>query len=113
MYLAQAGFQVTAIDFIEQPLQQLKNQAQKLKLSNITILKADLGQKLPLKTATYDWAIDIVTTVSLDDAQLETFEAQLYRVLKPGALFLTYVHNRSDQYLKNRIDSNLAGAPRP
>lgn len=107
LYLAQKGFKITAIDFVSKALELLKQKAKEQNvLSKINILKIDFSKNLPLKSNSFDWAIDIVSTTSLDKNELQIFEKELRRVLKPGGLFLTYVHSKEDEYLKNKINKN-------
>ncbi len=105
LYLAQKGFKITAIDFVPKALELLKQKAKEQNvLSKINILKIDFSKNLPFKSNSFDWAIDIVSTTSLDKDELQVFEKELRRVLKPGGLFLTYVHSKEDEYLKNKIN---------
>lgn len=106
IYLANLGFNVTAIDFIDAALNQLSEKVKRLGLDNIKVMKVDISQLLPFENNQFGWAIDIVTTISLDDEELRKFERELRRVIKPGGLFLTYVHSQSDEYLRERVDKD-------
>ncbi len=106
VYLAKLGFNVTAVDFADAALNQLSGKIEQLNLTNVKVVKVDIARSLPFEDNQFDWALDVVTTVSLNDKELRRFERELRRVIKPGGLFLTYVHSRSDQYLRDRIDKD-------
>ncbi len=106
IYLAKLGFNVTAVEFAAPAVAVMLSKVRKHRLKNVTIIRADIAKGLPFSDAVFDWAIDIVTTVSLNDNELVKFEKELYRTIKPKGLFLTYVHSPADEYLKDRVDEN-------
>jgi SAM-dependent methyltransferase len=105
LYLANLGFQVTALDFIPSVLDEVKNKAKK-QYTNLKVqtVKANLSKSLPFSTGQFDWAIDIVSSVSLNLKEMKFFVSEVERVLKPKGIFLTYVHSRDDGYLGPRVD---------
>ena len=100
IYLAQQGFQVTAIDFARPALDRMQTTIQNERLEDqITAQQCDLTGQLPFDDNSFDCAIDIVSTISLTPEEMRNLEQELRRIVKPGGLFLTYVHSRDDGYL--------------
>lgn len=105
IHLAQQGYKVTAVDFVQEALDKIIHKMHKLGLSSsITTVNASLGEKLPFKDNEFDSAIDIVSSISLNLDEMKVFESEVRRIIKPNALFLTYVHSRDDEYLAERSD---------
>jgi|GEM_PF-3228155 len=105
IYLAQQGFNVTAIDFIQEALDQLSEKVNNLNLSkNIKIVKGNIAEVLPFRDNAFDSAIDIVSSISLNLSEMAIFESEVRRIVKPNGLFLTYIHSRDDEYLAERSD---------
>ncbi len=106
IYLAKLGFSVTGVEFADPAIAVMLSKVRKNQLRNVKVIKADIAEKLPFSNATFEWAIDIVTTVSLDDNEIVKFEKELYRIIKPNGLFLTYVHSPADEYLKDKVNED-------
>ena len=96
MRLAQKGAQVTAIDLIEEPINELKLaiKGKKLKLK----LQVADATKLPFKPNSFD--IVLATEVIEHITRLEKFVAGAFRVLKPGGrLLITFPNENLRQKL--------------
>jgi SAM-dependent methyltransferase len=101
IFLAEKGYDVTAVDFAEPALESLRQKIDGAKYSgNIKVEKCDLLEKLPYDNDAFDIGIDIVSTMSLMLDGLQKLETELSRVIKPGGLFLSYVLSRDDGYLE-------------
>jgi len=87
LYLAERGYQVTAVDHVQAPVERLRAAARGRGL-NLTALLADLFE-LP---AVYDGAFDVVLEqtclCALHPRQFGAYEALLHRVLRPGGRLL-------------------------
>lgn len=107
IYLANLGYQVIAIEFIQEALDILRENAQGLNLEDrIETINGSIAKKLPFNDNSFDLAIDIVSTISLTVEEMKEFEAEIGRVLKPDGFFLTYVHSRDDSYISQGADEN-------
>jgi len=102
LYLAKNGFKVTAVDFAQSALDVLNKKAKDQKLSkNIKTVNASIGKKLPLKDDSFDLAIDIVSSLSLNNKEINIFEKEVQRILKPNGFLISYNLNEDDEfYLK-------------
>ncbi len=102
LYLAKLGFKVTAVDFAQSALDMLNKKAKKQNLSqNIQTINASIGKKLPLKDNSFDLAIDIVSSLSLNNQEMKVFEKEVKRLLKPNGFLISYNLNEDDEfYLK-------------
>ncbi|HEU5379412.1 MAG TPA: class I SAM-dependent methyltransferase [Ktedonobacteraceae bacterium] len=99
-YLAENGYEVTAIDFARAALDHLqKTLDERGGRDRITIQQCDLTNKLPFEDGVFDLAIDIVTTCSLNPEEMRRFERELKRILVPNGIYLSYIHSRDDRYL--------------
>jgi SAM-dependent methyltransferase len=101
LYLAEQGYDVTAVDFSDKALekfrQTLKDDA---RADHINAKQVNLAEKLPFANGSFDLAIDVVTTMTLTPDELPGFEAELRRILRPHGLFLTYVLGSDDGFLE-------------
>jgi ubiquinone/menaquinone biosynthesis C-methylase UbiE len=101
IFLAEQGYEVTAVDFVVPALDKFRRTVRSTDHSaHITIQECDLSEKLPFTDNYFDLAIDIVSTMSLLIEGVRRLEAELRRVIKPQGLFLTYVLSRDDGYLQ-------------
>ena len=84
VFLAQQGYQVTAIDFAPSAIRMLKARAQSAGVKNsIQALVGSIGSALPLSSPAFDLAIDVTATNSLNVEELPNFAAELARLLNP------------------------------
>lgn len=100
-YLAERGFQVTAVDFAQSALGKLEESINgEVYAGNITIRQCSLADTLPFVDSSFDFAIDIVTTMTLMPDELKGFSNELKRILVPDGYYLTYVLADDDGYLQ-------------
>ncbi|TSC74753.1 MAG: type 11 methyltransferase [Parcubacteria group bacterium Gr01-1014_33] len=89
VYLARKGYKVYALDFVESVLEKVRDSARKLK--NLHIVNHALPQRLPFASNSIGLVMDIITTPSLNAKELVAIRKEIYRVLKRGGFFLTYL----------------------
>ena len=100
IYLANEGLEVTAVDFIGSALQNLKKKAKALGIdSRIKTVKAPIGNKLPFENSCFDLALDITSSMSLDDREILIFEKELRRILKDSGILIMYILSDKDEYM--------------
>lgn len=70
-------------------------------------LEQDMGSKYPLEDTTFNIAIDIMSSNSLDEAGREVYVKETARVLKPeGYFFVKALCKEGDQNAKNLLKEN-------
>ena len=100
-YMAELGYDVTAVDFASSALKKLdKAKSEHMNADRITTKQVNLAEKLPFRDGSFDIAMDIVTTMTLVPEELIGFEAEIRRIVHPDGLFLTYVLAADDGYLQ-------------
>jgi SAM-dependent methyltransferase len=101
IYLAEQGYKVTAVDFAETAIEMFRQTlVDHPPAERIDLRQVNLAQRLPFDDDAFDFAIDIVTTMTLTQNELPGFEAELRRVVRPGGMFLTYVLSSDDGFLE-------------
>ena len=99
LYLANLGFKVTAVDFSQTALNKLKKEAKKQELDkSIKLVNASIGKKLSIKANLFDLALDIVSSLSLDDKQFKVFANEVKQIVRPGGFFVCYVLSDKDEF---------------
>ena len=89
IWLAKNGFDVTAVDFAQPALNELKKSIIGTQLEpHITIQNVDLTEKLPFADNSFDLILDVTADTSLNRSQLELFAAETSRIAKPNALLI-------------------------
>jgi Methylase involved in ubiquinone/menaquinone biosynthesis len=107
IYLAKEGFEITAVDFIVSSLETLKEKTKSEGLQkNIKTVTASIGTKLPFRSDSFDLALDITSSMSLDDDEVVVFEKELRRVLKNKGILIMYVLSDQDEYMVKYGDIN-------
>jgi SAM-dependent methyltransferase len=102
MYLAQSGYNVTAIDFCSSALGQLKEKYnESFVTGSLHTTLCDITETLPFANNSFDAVFDIVTTTSISHDQMKCFELELRRVIEPGGILVSYVHSNGDGYLQS------------
>lgn len=94
IYLAQRGWQVDGVDFVELALEEAERRAA---AADVEIAfhhgsVTDLGYL----SGTYDLAVDVGCGHALDEAGLRAYLDELRRLLRPGAVFLFFARIRED-----------------
>ncbi len=105
-YFAKKGHKVFATEFVYSVLNKAKKQAEAKKISNIDFIKHTLPEKLPFVDDSLGLVLDIATTTSLNANELKRTRDEVYRVLKPGGLFLTFTPADHNPLYKNFKSKN-------
>jgi SAM-dependent methyltransferase len=101
IFLAKKGHKVTALDFSQSALTILTGKIiRKHWSNNITIVDHNLIKRLPFADNAFDAFVDITTTTSLSPSNMKRLALELRRVVKPGGLFMSYIHSKDDGYLQ-------------
>lgn len=89
IYLAEQGYDVTAVDFAKSALEELRLAIAGTEYElRVTVWPADLTQPLPFPDDSFDLAVDITANTSLDWPQLQAFEQEVRRIVRPGGLLI-------------------------
>jgi SAM-dependent methyltransferase len=92
IYLAQLGWQVDGVDFIELAIAEARRRAE---AAGVTVrFHVSSVTSMPFLTAQYDLAVDVGCMHSLDAAGLVAYESELRRLLRPGATYLLFARLR-------------------
>lgn len=94
IYLAQHGWLADGVDFVPLAITEAKRRAIAQGVSNKTQFHIASITELTFLQPHYDLAIDIGCMHVLDDAGLHVYHQELIRLLRPGALYLLFVHLR-------------------
>lgn len=88
IYLAQRGWQVDAVDFVQMALVEAQRRARQAAVS-INFFRADITA-LQFLTESYTLAVDVGCAHGLAPEQWRLHHAELKRLLRPQALYLLY-----------------------
>ena len=92
IYLAQSGWQVDGVDFIELAVVEARRRAA---AAGVTVhFHVSPVTNMPFLTGLYDLAVDVGCMHSLDAAGLVAYEGELRRLLRPGATYLLFARLR-------------------
>lgn len=99
-YLAGQGATVTGFEFSETALQLARKFARHGEVP-VTYRKQDIGAPYPLKGASMDLVLDVMSSNSLDAEGRSVYLHEVRRVLKPGGhLFVRALAKDGDQHAK-------------
>jgi SAM-dependent methyltransferase len=100
LLFATAGLKVTALDYAETGLAQIREKAQSAGFAgSITTVVADVREPLPLATAAVDGVYaHMLLCMALSTHQVVSLVAEVHRVLRPGGLFYYTARNTSDAH---------------
>jgi cyclopropane fatty-acyl-phospholipid synthase-like methyltransferase len=88
IYMAQHGWQVDAVDFVQQALVEARKRAAQAAVA-VNFLRADITE-LQFLGGAYELAVDVGCSHSLSNDQLRTHHAELKRLLRADATYLLY-----------------------
>ncbi|MCB0034902.1 MAG: class I SAM-dependent methyltransferase [Anaerolineales bacterium] len=88
IYMAQHGWQVDAVDFVQQALQEARRRAHAAAVT-VNFMRADISE-LHFLTASYDLVVDVGCSHSLTNEQLRSHHAELKRLICAGGIYLLY-----------------------
>ena len=99
LYL-RAGLRVTAADYADSGLQQVRAQAAAEGLPDrLATVLADVRERLPLDDASFDAVYaHMLFCMSLTTPEIESLMSEVRRVLRPGGLAVYTVRNTSDAH---------------
>lgn len=117
IYLASKGYQVVCVDYIQEALDVLKKRVVESHVEErIELINRPLNREFPFNNEEFDIALDIATTMSLNDKEIELFESETKRILKNQGVFISYVLADDDEYMlkygdksKGYYESPLSG----
>jgi cyclopropane fatty-acyl-phospholipid synthase-like methyltransferase len=92
IYLAQLGWQVDGVDFIDLAIQEAKLRAAQMGVSDRAHFFQSAVTQLDFLRDPYDFALDIGCAHGLTLEELQAYHQELLRLLKPGAIFLLFAH---------------------
>jgi SAM-dependent methyltransferase len=92
LFLAKLGWEVDAIDFIPQAIEEAQRRAQQASLAEKTHFHLASVEQLDFLEGPYDFALDVGCAHSFTHEQLRRYHAGLMRLLRPGAVFLWFAH---------------------
>lgn len=90
IYLARAGWQVDAIDFVEEAIVEARRRATAAEAAGVRFHVASVTE-LSFLSGPYDLAIDVGCGHGLGEGAQGAYWAELKRLLKPGAVFLWFL----------------------
>jgi SAM-dependent methyltransferase len=97
IYLAQRGWQVDGVDFIEQAITEATARAEQMGVTAVAHFHLGRVTHLPFLAGPYDLALDIGCMHNLDDDDLRRYRDEVERLLRPGGLYLLFAHIRDDE----------------
>ena len=99
-YLATNGFQVTALDYSESGICQVKDTAKREKLDRAVVAKIhDARKPLPFPDVSFDAIYShMFFTMEFSEEEISSMLADCRRVLKPGGLNIYSVRNDHDPH---------------
>jgi len=115
LFMAGLGWQVEAVDFVAAAVREARTRALAAGLAGrIGFIRGDIA-RLDCLTGRYDFALDVGSMHSLDEAELCAYHAGLVRLLRPGAGFLLFAHleGKAPSPLSVGIAAYPAGAEAP
>ncbi len=92
LYLASLGWQVDGVDFIPQALVEAKARASAAGLTAKICFHQGAVTQLDFLHGPYDFVLDVGCAHGLAPHELKTYHRELYRLLKPGAIYLLFAH---------------------
>lgn len=92
IYLAQLGWQVDGVDFVDQAIQVAKVRAAQAGVSDRAHFFHSPVTQLDFLQDYYDFTLDVGCAHGLTLDELRGYHQQLLRLLKPGAIFLLFAH---------------------
>ena len=100
------------IDFAEVPLAHFRNKAAEKSLtSKVKIFEQSIGKTFPISEGSIDLALDIYGSINLRAEERANCRDEIYRVLKRGGLFLTYLTSRDSGFVKQMTDCTPGPEP--
>jgi len=104
--LAEMGAEVTTLDISQEMLDIIKRKTESANLSEkISMIRADASQKIPFSDNSFDFCIAINTLSHIKD--VPGLFREVFRILKPGGIFLSNYPNLGSIYFPFGVVVNL------
>ena len=97
IYLAQNGWVVDGVDFVETAVQEARRRAQLVHVDQNVTFHVGSVANLHFLQKRYDCAVDVGCFHALNPAQQQAYHDELCRLLKPAAIYLLFARLRDEQ----------------
>lgn len=99
IYLAEQGFQVYAVDYIQEAIDYAKNQAKHKNVQDsIIFINAAIDVPWQFENNFFDFAVDCFSSIDIETKDgREIYKQEMYRTLKPGGYALVSVVSTADE----------------
>lgn len=102
-YLAELGNRVVGLEIAPTPIELARQRARALGIS-VDYRAMSIGQAYPFADSSFDLALDIMTSNSLNEHERAIYLSELHRVLRPGGhFFFRGLCKDGDKHAKNLI----------
>lgn len=100
IYMAKNGFHLTSTDYARSAINEINNKKTKNNLiDNINVIELDVKCKMPFSDCSFDACFShVLFCMDFTFQELVSSFAEVYRVLKPGGVFIYSVRSTSDKY---------------
>lgn len=106
-YIAHLGNSVVGMDISETALSLAKERAHELHLTNVSYIKQNIGTAYSFNDDTFDIALDVTSSNSLNEAEREIYLKETHRILKSGGyLFVRALCKDGDQNAKTLLKTH-------
>lgn len=111
IYLASLGWEVDAVDFIPEAIREATERAKNVGV-DVRFHLAEVTA-LDFLSGPYDFALDVGCAHTLDELDLLRYRDQLYRLLRPGGIFLLFarLNNGGLSDYPSSVDSESSNSP--
>jgi SAM-dependent methyltransferase len=92
LFLGRLGWQVDAVDFIPQAIDEATARAQAAGVADAVRFHLSPVTELDFLDGPYDYALDVGCAHSFDGDELRAYHRHLLRLLRPGALYMLFAH---------------------
>ena len=96
IFLARSGWQVDAVDFIPQAITEARQRAEAARVTGVNFHLGPVTA-MPTLSGPYDLALDVGCAHSFNPTELQAYQAELKRLLRPGATYLLFAHLRAEE----------------
>jgi SAM-dependent methyltransferase len=96
IYMAQAGWQVDGVDFVDLAVEEARRRATQAGVAGQICFHLGPVTDLHYLTGPYDLALDVGCMHNFDEAEMQAYRDELARLLRPGGLYLLFAHLRAE-----------------